>query len=488
MGFFRRHSGLLGCALTAAALAIVVSGCSRGQRETQPHRVFVFGIDGGTWDVLEPMMEGGELPNIGRLYASGIHGVLRSRPPVISPVVWTTIFSGRPHAEHGLTSWKTSQSKHRKVKTVWEIVSTQGRVTDVFNVPGTWPPTPLGGVMISGFPLGGATIGGNTGVVVSREGLITEKIHPIYAANRNVLYQAMNRLAVDQWSEWVRLRLRNRPKWRVATRIKRLAEDRYYLSPCYRDDAVFDLTYPPGVRTQLGRVLGDSPYIPEGPGWSRYAEPDTPRYLAEHLTAVARVQTRAVKLFAAQPWDLLIYVSTLVDRVSHPYWAYMHPEDYVGVAPGKVRLYRGVVGEAYRETDRQLGELLSVVDGDYYVVIVSDHGFRSSPQPKRHIGAHDYAGIYLVSGPGLSERKGGLAYIEDIAPTVLYLLGLPVGADMSGRVVREISAGVGRDIEMLPSYEDGREMGSDVPVDAQTWEQLRGLGYVDGAPPRAGRH
>ncbi len=488
MRFFRRHSSLFGCAALVFALAAAIGGCSRGGQEPHPRRVLVFGIDGGTWDVLDPMIEAGELPNIARLYDSGIHGVLRSRPPVISPVVWTTIFSGRPHQEHGVKNWKTSQSQHRKVKTVWEIASEQGLLASVFNVPGTWPPTPLSGVMISGFPLAGSTVGGNTGVVVSRAGLLTSAIHPAYAANREVVYSVMDDLRVGQWSNWLHFMLPNRRKWRITTRIKRLAEDRYYLSPCYRDDRGFNLSYPREARDQLDQVLGDSPYIPEGPGWSRYAEPDTPAYLSEHLTSVARVQTQAVKLFAARPWNLLIYVATLVDRVSHPYWAYMHPDDYDGLSPQKARLYRGEVRQAYRETDRQLGELLSAIQGDYYVLIASDHGFKSSLQPTKHIGVHDPAGIYLVSGPGLRKRSGGLANIEDIGPTVLYLLGLGVGDDMSGSVLREVVSALGRGVESLPSYEDGVERGSDVPVDAQTWEQLRGLGYVDGAPPVTGRH
>ena len=102
--------------------------------------MFVFGIDGGTWDVIEPMFEAGELPVLERLYRSGIHGILRSRPPVLSPVVWTTIFTGHDKATHGVVNWKTSQSDHRRVRTVWGIASEAGLVADVFNVPSTWPP------------------------------------------------------------------------------------------------------------------------------------------------------------------------------------------------------------------------------------------------------------------------------------------------------------------------------------------------------------
>ena len=76
-------------------------------------RVLVFGIDGGTWDVARELFDAGELPTLRALYDGGVHGVLESRPPAISPVVWSTIFTGRPHSEHGVESWKTSHSTHR---------------------------------------------------------------------------------------------------------------------------------------------------------------------------------------------------------------------------------------------------------------------------------------------------------------------------------------------------------------------------------------
>ncbi|RMF23618.1 MAG: hypothetical protein D6760_05025, partial [Deltaproteobacteria bacterium] len=78
-------------------------------------------------------------------------------------------------------------------------------------------------------------------------------------------------------------------------------------------------------------------------------------------------------------------------------------------------------------------------------------------------------------------------HIDDVTPTVLYLLGLPVARDMTGRVIPEVAAQVGRESLAIASYEAGHRTGSDVPVDRKTWEQLRALGYVDGAPPRAGK-
>jgi hypothetical protein len=468
-------------AVALIAVVLAAGGCSR--EATLPKRVLVFGIDGGTWDVMQPMIEAGELPNIAKLYESGLHGVLVSRPPAISPVVWTTIFTGRLHTVHGVDSWATSQSTHRKVKAIWEMVSERGLDVDSFNVPASWPPEELNGVMMSGFPLSGSTLGGNTGVVVTPAGLGDRSVPPVARMNAEVLREAMGRLAAGEWSPWIELSLKNQPKWKAAVRIKRLDGDKFYVSPVYRTDEGMVMSYPSDLRTRIADRL-DGPYIPEGPGWSKHAEDDTPKYLYEHLLQVADIQTRAVEQFIGDDWDLFLYVDTFVDRVSHPYWAYSRPDDYDGLDRKKAALYEDAVRNAYKETDRQLGDVLSRAKGSFYTVIVSDHGFQSSVNKQLFIGTHSFDGVYLISGPGLTGEEGIRANIEDVAPTLLYLLGQPVGEDMDGSVIAPLPALVGREVETVASYESTAKAGSDEPVDEKTWEQLRGLGYVDGPAPK----
>ena len=265
---------------------------------------------------------------------------------------------------------------------------------------------------------------------------------------------------------------------------QRLARDSFYLSPFYRIDDGLQITYPADARERIRAQLGDE-YIPEGPGWSKWAEPETPEYLYEHLLQVADIQTHAVDVFAPTDWDLLVYVDTFVDRVSHPYWAYMRPSDYDDMDLAKAAKYRDAVKNSYRETDRQLGELVARMHGNYYFVTVSDHGFHSNVNPKQAIGTHDFDGIYLFSGPGLSQADGPVLNIEDVGPSVLYLLGLPRARDMAGKIAPFLTAKLGRAPAEVATYETEARPSSKLPVDEQTWEQLRGLGYVDGAPPRA---
>ncbi len=470
-------------ALIVAALFVSVGGCTKGGGSaggSDAPRVMVLGIDGATWDVLTPMIEAGELPTLARLYASGVHGVLRSRPPALSPVVWSTVFTGKLPEAHGVVDWKTSQSKHRRVKALWEITSERDLPTNVFNVPSTFPPIPIAGAMIAGFPLGGATLGGNTGAVTSRAGLDDKAIGTYYQFNAKLIQTEIAGLDVGEWTRWFEAKLRNRPSWQAAMRVKRLANDKYYLSPIYRTDGQFVFTSPPDLLARLGPVLDGRPYIPEGPGWSKHAEPDTPNYLFEHLVQVAETQTDIVAAFVPDDWRLLVFVHTLVDRTCHPYWAYSQPEKYQDLPPEKAARYGTVVKEAYRAMDRQLGSLLSRVRGDTYVVLASDHGFATNADKRQYIGAHHLDGIYLVAGPGLEGLKGDQVNIEDITPTVLYLLGLPVADDMAGKVVPEVREAINRRTTSVPTYEGNTAArGTDEPVDKQTWDQLKGLGYVD---------
>src|SRR5437870_1772890 len=119
--------------LLFCAVAVVAAACHSTPKVDDSARVMVRGIDGGTWTVIEPMMQAGELPNLKKLYASGLHGILESRPPILSPVVWTTIFSGFGYLKHGVKDWKTSQSTNRRVNAIWEIMRDQRKRVDVFN-------------------------------------------------------------------------------------------------------------------------------------------------------------------------------------------------------------------------------------------------------------------------------------------------------------------------------------------------------------------
>lgn len=462
--------------------------------------VLVFGIDGATWDVIDPLIEAGQLPNLAALRARSVHGVLESQLPASSPVVWSTIFTGKQPHQHGVRDWTRSQSTHRRVKALWELTSEAGLVTHVNNVPSTWPPIPIHGHMLSGFPLSGSTIGSGTGELVDLEvgpeAAEPAQPSPEVAANLEAIRAHASGLADGEWSAWFDGTDPDHPGARGRLRVRRVNAGRVYVSPIYRSDDELVCSYPAEWQDEVAARL-DQAYVPEGPGWSQHAEGDVVTVLHEHLTQVAELQTAAALLSAQGDWDLFIYVSTLVDRTSHPYWPYMHPEAYPELDPALVAAHGQRVVEAYRETDRQLGRFLELLPPEAYVVIVSDHGFESDEKGEKDEleGIHHEDGIYLVAGPGIAPGEGPRTRIEDTGPTVLHLLGLPVAADMLGEVFPGVAeAELGHPLRVVETFETARRYrGEDPPraqgpvadeaVDDSTWKQLRDLGYVDGASP-----
>lgn len=116
-------------------------------------RLLIVGIDGARWEIVDPLIAAGRMPNLAALAAHGTRGVLRASVDSWSPVVWTTIFTGWPPALHGITDWEAAISTNRRKRAIWNILDSLGWTTFVENVPGSYPAEPLSGGMLAGFPI-----------------------------------------------------------------------------------------------------------------------------------------------------------------------------------------------------------------------------------------------------------------------------------------------------------------------------------------------
>ena len=65
------------------------------------------------------------------------------------------------------------------------------------------------------------------------------------------------------------------------------------------------------------------------------------------------------------------------------------------------------------------------------------HDRARARQPPRYVGSHRHEGIFALSGPSATNAGRSEIGIADVAPTVLYLLGEPLPADLEGRLVAE---------------------------------------------------
>jgi predicted AlkP superfamily phosphohydrolase/phosphomutase len=128
-------------------------------------RVLIIGIDGATFDLIQPWTEAGDLPNLARLMVEGVYGPLESTlPPVTSPA-WPTFATGMNPGKHGVFDFiRPTGGRFELVNatsihapTLWQILSAAGHTVGVMNVPVTYPPIPVNGYIIAGLlaPVGG---------------------------------------------------------------------------------------------------------------------------------------------------------------------------------------------------------------------------------------------------------------------------------------------------------------------------------------------
>ncbi|QBD81753.1 hypothetical protein EPA93_39590 [Ktedonosporobacter rubrisoli] len=124
-------------------------------------RAVVFGVDGLSFRILQPLIERGDLPNFARLQHEGTSASFISSVPAVTPPAWMSLVTGLKPAKHGVfdfwefdTASPTLTSKlvtHRKGgKAIWNILSEYGKRVIVLNVPLTYPPDPVNGIMVSG--------------------------------------------------------------------------------------------------------------------------------------------------------------------------------------------------------------------------------------------------------------------------------------------------------------------------------------------------
>jgi predicted AlkP superfamily phosphohydrolase/phosphomutase len=121
--------------------------------------VWLIGIDGATWDLILPLAAAGDLPNFKALLETGAHGILLSEEPTISPALWATIATGMPRFEHGIVDFLVklpgsqrsveSGPRDRHSPAVWELVDSAGGSSAVLSWFGSFPAEHINGYYIS---------------------------------------------------------------------------------------------------------------------------------------------------------------------------------------------------------------------------------------------------------------------------------------------------------------------------------------------------
>lgn len=412
-------------------------------------KILLVGWDGADWALAEPLMRAGRMPQLQHMIDHGVSGILRSAPPYLSPMLWTTIATGKSPAEHGIVGFReydeASQSlrpissRSRRCKAIWNIFSQEGWKTHVLGWFATFPAERINGVVVSDF-----------------------------FAN---LHQTKEQKE-------------KRPKGCVYPEEK--TEDLLPLSisPSEVDPALIRFFIPRIEEINLQR------------------DP-RPSLLRRRLAELYSYHNAAVALLQEESADFLTIYYHFLDWVCHDFMT-LAPPQRPEVTDRDFSLYGGVVDAAYVLQDLLLRDLLRHAGDGVNCVVVSDHGFFSgdrrpakTPGIEAGIAAwHRSEGILVGAGPMF---RSGVKDVHmrqvDLAPTLLHGCGLPVGVDMPGRVLTSALTRSSA-VDTIPTWETRGslmekvdEVSGDADLSDALLKQFEELGYVsttDGREELAG--
>jgi predicted AlkP superfamily phosphohydrolase/phosphomutase/tetratricopeptide (TPR) repeat protein len=403
-------------------------------------KLLLVGWDAADWQLIHPLLDAGRLPNLKRLIDRGVIGNLMSLQPFLSPILWTTIATGKRAYQHGVhgfveptpdgTGLRPTASTTRKCKALWNILSEAGKRCHAVGWYASHPAEVINGVCISHqFP-----------------------VAPASATPENWPAQP-NSVQPPEFAELLK-ELRVHP------------------------------------REITGPTL--SQFIPKAAELDQ-RDPEVHRLFSSFARRLAEcVSLHAVTTAAMQevPWDFCTAYYEAIDHIGHDFMPY-HPPRMEQIRPDLFEAFRGVMDATYELHDQMLGRLVELAGPDAHIMIVSDHGFLSgSRRPAVHVDPaqwHRNYGIFVCAGPGIQQDTmiHG-ATLLDVAPTALAMFGLPVGQDMEGKVLVNAFQQVPQ-IERIPSWEQTNAASStaestledDPEAAAAALQQLVELGYIE---------
>jgi len=393
-------------ALTASLLLALFPAASappaRGGKTARPAPLFVVGWDGADWKLLDPLMQRGLLPNLSALVARGRTWNLETVNPMISPLIWTTIATGRSPVDHGIADFQELDPKtrarlpisgwSRKVPALWNAASDKGLKVGVVGWWATWPAEKVNGFFVS------------------------DRAAPVLFP-AEVLSGSPALTWPEGLADGVRLvgRRDGTPGFDEVSRALRVTR------------AEFD------AAVAANKDLGD------------------PITGYQKILGSTRVYARtALDLYDRERPDLLMVYFEGTDEIGHLLARY-YPPRLPNISEEDLRKYEGGVAAYFQEEDRILGEFMKRAEkAGANLVLLSDHGFKwtggrpssaSSIQFDTAFLWHESPGILAAAGPGFAAASArGKANIFDVTPTLCRLLGLPADPAFEGRPVTGLAA------------------------------------------------
>jgi hypothetical protein len=380
-------------------------------------RVLVIGIDGlGPADLLETP-EGGRVPSLVRLARRGTFGPLGTLRPTEGPPIWTTMLTGRLPRDHGIKSFFSYRLRFSTSE--WALLPKDAFVGQL-----------------------------------ERLGLVSRRPVTSSSRKRRALWNVLDSFGIP--AGLVRIWGTHPPET-----IRGFVLSPYFYALREDPERVAGTLHPPGLLAEVGaravgpgdldagvlRELADAPPA----GGPLLEDPQLHSLAAEALAPDLSYARAAGVLRGAYDPPFLAVSFHGYDVAGHAFYRYAHPGLFGDVPEEDVRRYGRVLDRYASLLGRWVGEQAQALRPGEVLVVLSGHGLEPAPLGRRLFGtltgapvvAASHAagpeGFFLAVGDGI--REGGAirgASVLDVAPTLLYLMGLPVARDMEGRVLTEI--------------------------------------------------
>ncbi len=503
---------------------LLLAGC-RARPEPRG-RIVLIGLDGGSWNLIAPMIEAGQLPHLRALQERGVSADLASVAPVLSPVVWTSIATGRRPEAHGVRFFYADRYSIR-VPTLWDRFAASGLRVGLYDYLVTWPPHHLP----NGFVVPGWLRRDDS---VWPPDLFQRIRLPRYAysvsnlGSPEEIVANIQREVREKPRYWNRLWKELRPEVGAVTfyALDQMGHRFWYTvpggSPPPGADPRFTGILPRTVR-EVDRAVGeivaslgpaDHVLIASDHGFRASARVnrrwgirqdwllataglDPRRDGLEVLSSFMNLTVRLTPGDAPAKEEALQKLAGFVAKIRAPGGspAFDPITVHVPERPTDTKGYPDWFAQSLRETlpayavyaalvrpeafERALREGYFLVDGKRVPAgtLAAEHDFT---------GEHDPVGIFFAAGPAIRHRPGRLRLsVLDIAPLMAYLAGQPIPDDLEGQFQRALIDPGYLDrhpprtipaarAPRLPA-EKGR---TDNAEDEETKRRLRALGYI----------
>jgi len=383
-------------------------------KEDNSTKVYLLLLDAADPDIIDYLIDNGQLPNFKYLKENGAYSKLSSfyvtlygggeHKLITSLPIIATIFTGKSHQEHGMVSHVFNIDgpdyyypfKNLKVLPIWQILKSYDKVTGIMGTQGNYPIEPINGFIISQEYVGKKIL--NNKIKYLKLFPDRKIIYPYFLKDKiesglatqeelNEKYSFYNfsydfpreveQIFINRFNKTISLSNSSRIALKIARDLAISNKTAFY---------VFNSDY---NIMQLSKQF-----------YSRY----NPNLFIEYLFGLDYFGTQ---------YNIKEYVD--YNNMNNELFNY------------------------YKLIDKHTGNIINQIGDNSVLIVISDHGIMDYDSLKNFklSNLKSENGIFFIYGKNILKNITlSNVSVFDITPTILNIMDLPIGKDMSGKVIK----------------------------------------------------